>query len=895
MNGKLITWLDVERQLKRVSNNKTQYPDFIHAIYCYSSGMEIEYSGELPDTLKWLDFAFGKSISLVGEPYIRLDLNKEIYPIEFIQAVNGKKNQKPVYPLWKEHVYNPGTGTNSPEEWRKAPHIAAFHSFKGGVGRTTSLMTYATAMLNAKEQAKILLIDADLEAPGISFWLDDDNKPTVSFISYVEAIHYSPSSQDEVINYFASELRKTSINIDGPSKEIFVLPSSLDLTAVMDMPVTPEHLCKNLDNPWILSDYLMRLGQVLDVDAVLIDLRAGLSELASPLIFDPRIEHYFVTTVAPQSVKGMSEILSRLHNSQSMQNPSISEKEKPSVIVSLLTDQLRKLPAYTTATEMLNSAYPTNDSDILEQGVEWLEVDFNQSLMSLSSIREAYAALSQSTLYNSAKDWANSLQSHKIELTRPIINNSNVKNNSDAQKLYDTCSKFQFAENIDANDMLVTDPLRNLAKHYTDTIPNAISIGAKGAGKTFTYIQICLSGSWNEFHGKINTGVTSTTDAVVFPLLASTNLNAAGEKIRSIRRKSLSILGFKSETNLDAAAKKVKAALDNPDTNWDEFWINFLLSEIGGEFKCLKELNDKLSIKDKSLLLLVDGIEDLFDSPDKNEVQRNAIKALLQLPNAFAEIIDRKIGLICFIRADYVQTVIRQNLSQFISRYQPFRLEWTPESFLRLAYWVAGKSSIIDANPHAAEKLNSDNLLSALEKLWGKKLGRDNSKEANTARWVFAAICDLNGKLQARDIVRFLKFSAEAMLHTQSTGIKSELWSDRVLAPEAIRKSLPACSAEKVSETASEIKSLNDWRTILEEIPKEVKKVPFNPLDVGLSLELLNALKELGIIYEDKDQSSEDRYFLPEIYRWGLNFTSAGGGRPRVQALLKRNLGGIPF
>ncbi|WP_214293012.1 hypothetical protein, partial [Escherichia coli] len=82
-------------------------------------------------------------------------------------------------------------------------------------------------------------------------------------------------------------------------------------------------------------------------------------------------------------------------------------------------------------------------------------------------------------------------------LTRPIINNSNVKNNSDAQKLYDTCSKFQFAENIDANDMLVTDPLRNLAKHYTDTIPNAISIGAKGAGKTFTYIQICLSGSWN--------------------------------------------------------------------------------------------------------------------------------------------------------------------------------------------------------------------------------------------------------------------------------------------------------------------------------------------------------------------------------------------------------------
>ncbi|MEG6001115.1 ParA family protein [Enterobacter hormaechei] len=895
MDGKLITWLDVERQLKRVSNNKTQYPDFIHAVYCYSSGMEIEYSGELLQTLEWLGTSFGNKISFVNEPYIRFDLNKEIYPIEFIPTGSLKNSLKPVYPLWKEHVYNPGIGTKSPEEWREGPHMAAFHSFKGGVGRTTSLMTYATAMLNAKERAKVLLIDADLEAPGISFWLDEENKPTVSFINYVEAIHFSPSSQDEVINYFASELRKTSINIDGPSKEIFVLPSSLDLTAVMDMPVTPEHLSKNLDNPWILSEYLMKLGQVLDVDAVLIDLRAGLSELASPIIFDPRIEHYFVTTVAPQSVKGMSEILSRLHNSQSMLTDLALEKEKPSVIVSLLTDQLRKLPAYTTATEMLNSAYPSDDSDILGQGIEWLEVDFNQSLMSLSSIRDAYEALSQSTLYTSARDWADSLQSSETELVTKITNRPNNKNITDAQKLYETCSKFQFAENIDANDMLVTDPLRNLAKHYTDTIPNAISIGAKGAGKTFTYIQICLSGSWVEFHKKINIGVNSTTDAIVFPLLASTNLDAAGDKVRSIRRNSLSTLGFSSETNLDAAAKKVKAALESPDTNWDEFWIEFILSELGDEAESLSDLNDMLASKGKSLLLLVDGIEDLFDSPDTNEVQRNAIKALLQLPNALAEITDRKLGLICFIRADYVQTVVKQNFSQFVSRYQPFRLEWTPESFLRLTYWVAGKSSIIDADPNAADKLNSENLLSALEKLWGKKLGRDNSKEANTSRWVFAAICDLNGKLQARDIVRFLKFSAEAMMQTQSLAIKNELWSDRVLAPEAIRKSLPACSAEKVSETASEIKSLNDWRSTLEKIPKEVKKVPFNPLDVGLSLELLNSLKELGIIYEDKDQISEDRYFLPEIYRWGLDFTSAGGGRPRVQALLKRNLGGIPF
>ncbi len=108
MDEKLITWLDVERQLKKVSKNKTNYPDFIQAVFCYNSSMEIEYSGELLSILEWLGSIFGRKLSVVGQPYIRLDLNKEQYPIEFIQSANTKKNQKLVYPLWKEHVYNPG-------------------------------------------------------------------------------------------------------------------------------------------------------------------------------------------------------------------------------------------------------------------------------------------------------------------------------------------------------------------------------------------------------------------------------------------------------------------------------------------------------------------------------------------------------------------------------------------------------------------------------------------------------------------------------------------------------------------------------------------------------------------------------------------------------------------
>ncbi|MEM7964664.1 hypothetical protein Q4Q70_17175, partial [Morganella morganii] len=340
---------------------------------------------------------------------------------------------------------------------------------------------------------------------------------------------------------------------------------------------------------------------------------------------------------------------------------------------------------------------------------------------------------------------------------------------------------------------------------------------------------------------------------------------------------------------------KITNALASNTTNWDDFWQNLLVSEIVGENKTLKDLNNHLINLDKSIVLLVDGIEDILFAPEKNENHNSAIRSLLNLPNAISDLQDRRIGMICFVRADYVQSAIKQNVNQYIAKYQQFRLEWTPESFLRLAYWISAKAEIIEANELDAESGSLNFLLSNLERLWGKKLGRDNSKEASTARWVFAALCDLNGRLQARDLVRFLKFSADNMLKAPSNGIKVEFWLDRVLAPEAIRRSLNSCSQEKVDEAEKEIKPLEQWINSLKTVSSDLKKVPFNPQEVGLDLPLLTSLKELGVIYEDTDQTNEERFYLPEIYRTGLQFSSAVGGRPRVQALLKRNLGGIPF
>lgn len=73
-------------------------------------------------------------------------------------------------------------------------------------------------------------------------------------------------------------------------------------------------------------------------------------------------------------------------------------------------------------------------------------------------------------------------------------------------------------------------------------------------------------------------------------------------------------------------------------------------------------------------------------------------------------------------------------------------------------------------------------------------------------------------------------------------------------------------------------------------------RVPFSATQAGLDSVLLQTLQELGVIYEDLDgELGEERLFLPEIYRSGLGIETSAAGRPRMQALLKKNIGSIPL
>jgi len=402
---------------------------------------------------------------------------------------------------------------------------------------------------------------------------------------------------------------------------------------------------------------------------------------------------------------------------------------------------------------------------------------------------------------------------------------------------------------------------------------------------------LCRLKTWEGFLNKLGVEAIDTKETLIFPFLSSKNLkNVAIEIVHTCRENCFQKLGLTHEFSESDLKDRIDRAILQNNTDWVEFWTIELLNTFNVKGNHLRDLNLFLTSKDVRLVILIDGLEDQFPTLAETPEQKTALKTLLEFPNRIEEIREGHLGIVEFIRSDYVRTVIQQNLGQFETRYNAFALEWTAESFLRLAYWICVETQLTWTDKKDPETLSSDELLVELYQLWGQTLGSTNSKEARTARWVFTALCDLNGRLQARDLVRFLFHAAK-----KSQSERTTKWGDRVLLPDAIRRAVGDCSSEKVKEAISEINTLKLWNEKLREITE--KSVPFDAHQMGLDPESSKALQELGVIFEDRDKNNEEkRFYLPESYRAGLGFTlSSTGGRPRVLALMRRNSVKLPF
>ncbi|NOQ64472.1 MAG: ParA family protein [Methyloprofundus sp.] len=899
------TWLDIERVFKEKTFNYSELPETITRIDCFYDAIEIAVIDEssknpVKQLLKeWFEKWFDE-INNAFYSEINPEINTSIIPVEFtIEEAVTHNAELFARPFFKDLEYLKGSEQDEritqqlfPKSDFEGAKIIAFHSFKGGVSRTTHLAGYLFELI--QHSKNILVIDADIEAPGLSYWNDKEGLlPNVSLVDYLEAYNYPPTDLDDTIEFYAKELKK-SPNPLG----FYFLPAFLNEEQLLSMQVFPQHIAKNINNRWEYSEAIYKLATALGAEFVLIDLRAGLTELSSPILFDPRVERYLVSTVSEQSIRGTQLILKKLaHFSPSLEQVKEEKYTDPKVIISMVKTDFRgqsKVTVLDDAREKLLEAYSLNDGfeDIQRTRLQIEETDYHDELAFISTWRDARNKLEKAS---SISSWA----VHVVKQVLPIKSTSLDNRITEVKKLKDICEQYEFAEQGKNDDLLITQSLRHLAENHIEKLPQVVCIGAKGAGKTFNYIQLSRFKKWSVFLKKLDILPAEKKDPDIYPVLQAQYGKDEAQNIinqaREIDNINLDLSHIKNEISKFISQKIVD------ELEWRKFWVNLinsLLTESHFDSSHLKEnlkfsiINKVLAEKNTRIIFLFDGLEEIFSDISKNESQKIAVKSLIQLPNEMsAELMDANFGMIIFLRRDFLRYAITQNTAQFEKLYAKYDLYWDKTSYLQLVYWICAQASIIGLSKDTnINELSQHDIEQALKKLWGEKLGGE--RQPYTINWVYAALTDFKARIQARDIIRLLRYSAEETLKTPiSSPSQAERWSDRLLFPEAIRKSLNSCSKDKITEMQEEYPLLKNWAKTLSQLRSEQRKIPFTLDQINSDKDTINMLIDIGAVYEDADKNGIERYYIPEIFRAGLGFSYANSAKPRILMLMRKITG----
>ncbi|MGO8679125.1 MAG: hypothetical protein ACLQVX_25065 [Limisphaerales bacterium] len=222
---------------------------------------------------------------------------------------------------------------------RKGPPIVVFYSFKGGVGRTTALASFAIQRARAGE--RVAVIDGDLDAPGIGpfFAVEEpglrDSQPAPGEnMTSVEGGGETDKGQSRAAAGGGARWGVVDYLLEGPSagnaelsdyyhsvRNEPLIPGNGEILVFAAGLIDENYLAKlaRLDfdparkgsiTPW--GRLLQRIRQELSPDWILMDSRAGLDEPAGLLLGGLAHLHVLLGTSSEQSWQGIRLILDRI-------------------------------------------------------------------------------------------------------------------------------------------------------------------------------------------------------------------------------------------------------------------------------------------------------------------------------------------------------------------------------------------------------------------------------------------------------------------------------------------------------------------------------------------------------------------------------------------------------
>jgi cellulose biosynthesis protein BcsQ len=875
----LYTWRDVERVLRSVTD-----PPWVEASADLETLTITCTESSRGEAWKQLAELFETRISEKREQLqleSTVDAQRHLAVTFEDAAENGAARPRIVRPLWPDAERLPAPTPPLPEG---TPRVGAFYSYKGGVGRTTALLATLAAFLDAGR--RVLVIDADVEAPGLT--LEIPGAPDrFCLLDYLGLLHDAEDWRSAV-PLAADGVRRNveHVELTNGRRAFHFLPSYRDEEQLFSHPVSFEQLVRGRGRAHVVVEALAELGRAVSVEAVLVDLRAGVTELSSPLLLDPRVQTIVVTSCGNQSVEGTKRVLGRMR-------ARVRPETSPEVVLTMIPTTF-KAKDIAEIMERLDDALPVPEEDAAAGAARPSvhEVGFSESLVHFDSVEDLLRDIVPLTDLGSRHGDRPSVSEALAELIAPSTRpGPAIVAPMPTQGLGVVAAearKLEYAEGNAELGLLVTPALAALVQHFPDAPPAAVVLGAKGAGKTFAWGQMVLAQTWQLFSSLVTpegprgqAPASPATTTFVFPFLSPSNMRE--ELATKVREAEIDV--WKRVGGSGARRPMTDDLLHAElgrwrglDTDELDFWTRAAAARLGlddAAGESVEALAVELAVRDVAVCLVVDGLEDAFQpSPEAplQADQQRLLRGLLQrFTNQVRAVRSRYLGVVTVVRRDLAQSAIVQNFGQFEALHGKFSIVWTPTEALRLVAWLLDRAGLHVIENSRISLAPYEELCNVLKAFWGERLGSKGSREPYTDRWVIAALSDFQGRLQARDLVRLMRYAAESVP------------DEPRLTPKSLRDALAKSSKDKIREIEAEIPGLRPLFDAFRNASEDKRKIPFHAADFALTPEGVSFLETQGIVIRE----GQGDLYLPEIVRQGLSFRIEGGRRAKVLKLYR--------
>lgn len=898
------TWVDVARRLSALEPAQDLWKTRPAAL----EGARVDWTGltllvsnlnENPSVLSWLATVFPSRLDITEDPVLILDgpVEASRLPVEF-EETDGESKwvRSSLGSVEGEIDFRPPAPTSST---RALPFIAC-HSVKGGTGRTTTAVAIAT-ILARKQSKPILVVDADLEAPGLSYLFRESRPEALVSLEDIVALAHSEVDPNfsRTVQWAAERLSSHRFG------DVIILPLRRALDELASSAIRSEHLATP-ERPFAFADLLEAVALAAGCGGVVVDVRAGLVPLAAQLVLDPSVSRVVVSSLAGQSLEATVALMKfvarelRRHRVEPAA-PLLIVNRIPGILRDLGQDETILAPAIdrivaSMLADRTGEAAP--DETVLDDALE-LNPLFVCKLGEVADLQvparrwEGFSEQLENSGFLKRLEpqlvaWLeaqNSIVSPSIVEALPEQANGPPRAVLSVEErrrgLAEFAGRLVSAETADApiETPLVTGPMRALALESSQ-VPIVVVEGAKGTGKTLTARYLLSRKLWSNVAQSMDVPAPKF-EALILPGLGSiqTSEKFLAEIDAARAYVSHELGGTAPQRVADTRAYLRQRLTEHlTERDWTDIWLDTIAwsagispNVAGAGSTLLANLRDS----GKHIVCLIEGLEELYGSTSDRTLPPMLRAILIDLPLKLRSEPGRPLGLVVLARRDSINAGVTQNRNQFRTQYRDYALTWTEGDVLELAAWIAtqaGSLNIWNRDFPSLPSVEKERLLMAL---WGRKLGPEEQpgqrrvQEAYTAGWVIAALSDLQGRLVARDLVRFLQNAAESTTQADDRSA----YGSRLLFPGALKSAIGPTSKQKVDETEEEISELGPVFAKFRAKNNSVKApIDYDSVEeIGLTPEDIELLQVHGIILGDAPP-----YEVPELFRMGLGLRHAG-------------------